>query len=85
MVKVAAATNRRRKNSFTWWDVATLKRTLDRECVRDLFNASRSRGAEAIYWMNSSHFWTTASAEPQGMIGTDDVEFFGEPSISLSE
>jgi hypothetical protein len=25
------------------------------------------------------------SAVPQGMIGTDEVEFFGDPSISLSE
>ena len=56
MVKVAAATNRRRKNSFTWWDAATLTRALDRERVRDLFTASRSRGAPAIYWMNSPHF-----------------------------
>jgi hypothetical protein len=56
MVKVAAATNRRRKNSFTWWDAATLTRDLDPERVRDLFNASHSRGAPAIYWMNSLHF-----------------------------
>ena len=28
---------------------------------------------------------TVLSADPQGMIGTDEVEFFGEPSISLSE
>jgi len=85
MAKVAAAMCRRRKNSFTWWDATTLARALDPERVRDLFTASRSRAAPTIYWMNSPHFWTTASAEPQGMIGTDDVEFFGEPSISLSE
>jgi hypothetical protein len=30
------------------------------------------------------HFWIW-SAAPHGMIGTDEVEFFGEPSISLSE
>ena len=56
MVKVAAATNRPRKNSFTWWDAATLTRVLDPERVRDLFTASRSRGAVTIYWMNSPHF-----------------------------
>lgn len=37
------------------------------------------------YWMNSPHFCTVASAAPQGMIGTLEVEFFGDPSISLSE
>jgi hypothetical protein len=35
--------------------------------------------------MNSPHFWTAVSAVPQGMIGTDEVEFFGDPSISRSE
>jgi hypothetical protein len=35
--------------------------------------------------MNSPHFSIAASLPPQGMIGTEDVEFFGEPSISLSE
>lgn len=34
---------------------------------------------------NSPHFCTFTSAVPHGMIGTLDVEFFGEPSISLSE
>jgi len=33
----------------------------------------------------SPHFWTVASDAPHGMIGTVEVEFFGEPSISLSE
>ena len=37
------------------------------------------------YWINSPHFCTEVSAAPQGMIGTVDVEFFGDPSISLSE
>jgi hypothetical protein len=32
----------------------------------------------------SAHFCTSSLA-PHGMTGTDDVEFFGEPSISLSE
>jgi hypothetical protein len=35
--------------------------------------------------MNSPHFCTAVSLVPQGMIGTEDVEFFGDPSISLSE
>jgi hypothetical protein len=35
--------------------------------------------------MNSPHFWTVASPDPQGMMGTEEVEFLGEPSISLSE
>jgi hypothetical protein len=35
--------------------------------------------------MNSLHFWIALSADPHGMIGTEDVEFFGDPSISLSE
>jgi hypothetical protein len=39
----------------------------------------------AFYWMKSPHFCTLLSAAPQGMIGTVDVEFLGEPSISLSE
>jgi hypothetical protein len=34
--------------------------------------------------MKSPHFWMV-SLLPHGMIGTEDVEFFGEPSISLSE
>ncbi len=37
------------------------------------------------YWMKSPHFCTLLSAAPQGMTGTVEVEFFGEPSISLSE
>jgi hypothetical protein len=35
--------------------------------------------------MNSPHFWIAVSAAPHGMIGTEDVEFSGDPSISLSE
>jgi hypothetical protein len=34
--------------------------------------------------MKSPHFWIVSGA-PQGMIGTEDVEFFGDPSISRSE
>ncbi len=32
----------------------------------------------------SAHFWTSPAPPPHGWIGTVDVEFFGEPSISLS-
>jgi hypothetical protein len=32
----------------------------------------------------SAHF-STWSVVPHGMIGTEEVEFFGEPSMSLSE
>jgi hypothetical protein len=35
--------------------------------------------------MNSPHFWTDVSPDPQGMMGTEEVEFLGDPSISLSE
>jgi hypothetical protein len=34
--------------------------------------------------MKSAHFWTSFVPGPQGSIGTLDVEFFGEPSTSLS-
>ncbi len=45
-----------------------------------------SAGSESgAHWMKSPHFCTSLSAAPQGMMGTVDVEFFGEPSISLSE
>jgi hypothetical protein len=40
----------------------------------------RERG----HWMKSPHF-SIVDALPHGMIGTEDVEFFGEPSMSLSE
>ena len=54
--------------------------------------AKRQRGLEQLFviggrrghWMKSPHF-SIAAPVPQGMIGTEDVEFFGEPSISLSE
>jgi hypothetical protein len=56
MGKAAAATNRRRKNSCIWSAAATLTRALDPQRVRDLFSASRSRGAPVTYSMNSPHF-----------------------------
>src|SRR5258708_27975954 len=41
-------------------------------------------GSSPRYWMNSPHFCTALSAAPQGMIGTEEVEFFGEPKNSTS-
>src|ERR1700758_3981111 len=38
----------------------------------------------AHLFSQSAHFGGSPVA-PQGMIGTDEVEFFGEPSTSLSE
>jgi hypothetical protein len=35
--------------------------------------------------MKSPHLCTLVSVVPHGMIGTEDVEFFGDPSISRSE
>jgi hypothetical protein len=34
--------------------------------------------------MKSPHF-SMAALVPHGVIGTEEVEFFGEPSMSLSE
>jgi hypothetical protein len=36
------------------------------------------------YSTQSAHF-CTSSLEPHGITGTEEVEFFGEPSMSLSE
>src|SRR5208282_3052375 len=44
---------------------------LQRHCLRCYFSTK------------SSHFWIWSFA-PQGMIGTDEVEFFGEPSMRRS-
>ncbi len=49
------------------------------------FNGRPPDGNPADHSKKSPHFWTTGSFGPQGMIGTVEVEFFGEPSISLSE
>ena len=62
---------------------ATWVRPARRACKAVSLGAHLSQASS--YWMNSPHFWTVASAAPQGMIGTEDVEFFGDPSISLSE
>jgi hypothetical protein len=45
-------------------------------CVRFVFENQCS--------IQSAHFSTWPSV-PHGITGTDEVEFFGEPSISLSE
>jgi hypothetical protein len=42
-----------------------------------------SKPAAAHFSSQSAHFG--AGSGPHGMIGTLEVEFFGEPSISLSE
>ncbi len=39
----------------------------------------------APYFSTQSAHFATSEFAPQGMIGTDEVEFFGEPSISRSE
>src|SRR6185437_2711136 len=39
---------------------------------------------KCAHWMKSPHF-SIVAALPHGIIATEDVEFFGEPSISLSE
>jgi hypothetical protein len=46
----------------------------------------RWRTSESDHYpsIQSPHFCTSPLA-PQGMIGTDEVEFFGEPSMILSE
>ena len=79
--------NRRRKNSCSWWAAATPRPGPNRGSGRVAPAKRVSSGIPWFrdHWMNSPHFCTAASAAPQGMIGTEEVEFFGEPSISLSE
>jgi hypothetical protein len=81
-----AGSYQRRKNSCIWWDAVTQKPILGPGFVRARPRRS-SRGcvAEATYWTNSPHFWTDVSPDPQGMMGTEEVEFLGDPSINLSE
>ncbi len=92
---------RRRKNSFAWWVAVTQMRGPGRSrpglgFARGRLPRSASVGLTRAtcgyrmkktcgYWMNSPHFWTAESADPQGMMGTEEVEFLGDPSISLSE
>lgn len=52
---------------------------------RSSFDLEPASCEVALHWMKSAHFCTALSAAPQGMIGTVEVEFLGEPSISLSE
>jgi hypothetical protein len=53
-----------------------------KNAARKLRTATGKRVADD-HCTQSEHF--AAGASPQGMIGTVDVEFFGLPSISLSE
>jgi hypothetical protein len=77
------------KSWCAWWGAATPKHAraaLPSGCR----SSARQNGnigprVDLDYWTNSPHFCTEPSAAPQGMIGTEEVEFFGEPSISLSE
>jgi hypothetical protein len=52
-----------------------------------IISASRCGASERLIYgvKKSAHFCTFVSAAPQGMIGTVEVEFFGEPSMILSE
>lgn len=60
--------------------------TCDRSNVREARGEGPSTLArlQRAYWIHSLQRWTAPLA-PQGMIGTLEVEFCGEPSISLSE
>ena len=44
-----------------------------------------SRRIAAYHFSTKSPHFSIWSAEPHGMIGTEDVEFFGEPSMMRSE
>ena len=79
-------TNLLRRNSCTSLVAATSMHGLKHGFARARFPpSSKLRRFGSGYWMNSPHFWTDASAAPQGIMGTEEVEFFGDPSISLSE
>jgi hypothetical protein len=83
---VTTKTNRCRRSSCIWWGAATPMPARNQECLPARRPRKLERKLERLaYWMNSPHFCTVASPAPQGMTGTDEVEFFGEPSISLSE
>ena len=69
-----------------WWDAAIPRPGPNHGSARALPSKALKQATPSLrYWMNSPHFWTAVSPAPQGMIGTEEVEFFGEPSISLSE
>jgi hypothetical protein len=70
------AVRSRCRRSSCIWSAAAIPR-----CGRH----SNARRGASHHWMKSLHFWISLSAAPHGMIGTVEVEFFGEPSISLSE
>jgi hypothetical protein len=82
-----ARMNQRHRSSCIWWDAGTPMPGECRGPALDphLQNPKRRESPRRRYSMNSPHFWTVVSLAPHGMIGTDEVEFFGEPSISLSE
>ena len=78
--------NQRRKSLCIWWDTVTRVPEEYRGHVRARRRQNLERRKIPLrYSMNSPHFCTVVSFAPHGMIGTDEVEFFGEPSISLSE
>jgi len=72
------STTTRRRNSCVWWGAATPVRGPKYGFVAPYSRQARkSRRVlfRRCYWMNSPHFCTAASAAPQGMIGTEEVEF----------
>jgi hypothetical protein len=75
--------NQRRSNSCIW--SASVIQTPAGCKARAHDRLPRNPDLLPRYSINSPHFWTVASPGPHGMIGTDEVEFLGEPSISLSE
>ena len=78
--------NQRRKSLCIWWDAVTRVPGKHLGHIRaPLLQNLKRRKIHLRYSMNSPHFWMEVSLAPHGMIGTDEVEFFGEPSISLSE
>ena len=63
-----------------------VKQTSASPAKRGTLGVCSARGLIGIIQcsIQSPHFWVWSLA-PHGMIGTEEVEFLGEPSISLSE
>ncbi len=61
-----------------------LKVRRQRSCERRTPRDSDSLRVAPDQRRKSAHFWTSLAPGPQGSIGTLEVEFFGEPSTSLS-
>jgi len=86
---MAATKMNQYRNSSCIWSVAVIPTPARlyiptrRRCGRGQHLQSPEQPAR--YSIKSPHFWTVVSVGPHGMTGTDDVEFFGEPSINLSE